>query len=152
MFLASAILIAATIAANPTPLAGTSPLTLEGDIPMQMVAGIDTYLNRALEDSVSKRAYRWHRDFSSHESYTKAVETNRQHLAAIIGATDSRSPANLETFGTLKSATVGGNPNLSIHAVRWNVFRNVYGEGLMLEPVHNLRAQIVLIPDCDIAP
>ena len=37
------------------PLAGTQPLTMEGDIAAQMVAGIDKFLLREIELSVERR-------------------------------------------------------------------------------------------------
>ena len=37
------------------PLAGTKPLTMEGDIAAQMVAGIDKFLLREIELSVERR-------------------------------------------------------------------------------------------------
>src|SRR4029450_6352133 len=67
------------------PLAGTKPLTLEGDIAAQMVAGIDKFLLREIDLSVERRAKYWKRDFSSPEAYNKSIEPNRQRLAKILG-------------------------------------------------------------------
>src|SRR5204862_5556617 len=41
------------------PLAGTAPLTMEGDIAAQMVAGIDKFLLREIELSVQRREKFW---------------------------------------------------------------------------------------------
>ena len=45
-----------------TPLAGTAPLTAQGDFAAQMVDGINEYLLRATSESVSKRSAHWKQD------------------------------------------------------------------------------------------
>src|SRR5437762_2989477 len=74
------------------PLAGTQPLTVEGDIAAQMVAGIDKFLLREIELSVERREKFWKRDFSSPEAYNKSIEPNRQRLKKILGVVDERVP------------------------------------------------------------
>src|SRR5262245_38547775 len=74
------------------PLAGTKPLTMEGDLAAQMVAGIDKFLLREIDLSVERRAKHWKRDFSSAEAYNKSIEPNRQRLAKILGVVDPRVP------------------------------------------------------------
>src|SRR5262245_58040519 len=78
------------------PLPGTKPLTAEGDLAAQMVAGIDKYLMRELAASVEKRKQYWKPDFSSPEAYAKSVEPNRQRLRKIIGVVDARVPVKME--------------------------------------------------------
>jgi dienelactone hydrolase len=74
------------------PLPNTAPLTLEGDIAAQMVAGIDKFLLRELDLSVERREKHWNRDFSSPEAYNKSIEPNRQRLKKILGLVDDRVP------------------------------------------------------------
>jgi dienelactone hydrolase len=76
-------------------LPGTKPLTMEGDVASEMVAGIDKFLLRELNASVEQRAKHWNRDFSSAESYIKSVEPNRKRLAHILGMRDARVPSPL---------------------------------------------------------
>ena len=73
------------------PLPGTKPLTAEGDLAMQMVAGIDQYLTRALAASVKERERFWKEmDFSSDDTrYSFSVEPNRQRLKKILGVRGS---------------------------------------------------------------
>jgi len=58
-----AVVLAATAitlrAAEPDTLPGTEPLTVEGDIAAQMVAGIDKFLLRKIDESVEKRKQHW---------------------------------------------------------------------------------------------
>src|SRR5215831_13544103 len=72
------------------PLPGTAPLTMEGDIASNLVAGVDRFLLRKLDESVSKREQFWHRDFSSGQAYEQSLATNRQSLARILGMRDRR--------------------------------------------------------------
>src|SRR6266704_3278393 len=77
-------------AQNVAVLPGTQPLTLQGDLSAQMVAGIDTFLSREIEHSIAGRQKFWKRDFSSAAAYEKSVAVNRERLRKIIGATDAR--------------------------------------------------------------
>src|SRR5262245_49684263 len=72
--------------------AGTKPLTLQGDLSAQMVAGIDKFLMREIDRSIEERQQLWQRDFASREAYEKAVQPNRERLRKSIGAVDPRLP------------------------------------------------------------
>ena len=87
--------------AKAQPLNGTAPLTMEGDIASNLVAGADRFLLRKLDESVAGRAQFWHRDFSSWQAYEQSLATNRQRLAHILGVRDPRvSPVELELLAT----------------------------------------------------
>jgi dienelactone hydrolase len=154
------LFVAIALSAEPSApvLPGTQPLTMEGDLAAQIVGGIDTYLDRLLADAPKSRARYWNRDLSSPEAYVKSVETNRQHLAAIMGVVDKREPVQLE-FSAPFATDMKGNPaeigrgkGFKIYAVTWNVFRGVRAEGLLLVPDGDVRASVVAIPDCDWTP
>ena len=138
-----------------TPLAGTKKLEMEGDIAAQLVDGVDKFLLREIEKSVEGRAKFWKRDLSSPEAYNKSIEPNRQRLAHILGVRDKRIPFDApELVGTTKNgALVGKGENYEIYAVRWPVFRDVHGEGLLLVPTKGEKvADIIAIPDADQTP
>ncbi|MGI8982285.1 MAG: dienelactone hydrolase family protein [Pirellulaceae bacterium] len=138
-----------------TPLPGTKKLELEGDIAAQLVDGVDKFLLREIEKSVEGRAKFWKRDLSSPEAYNKSIEPNRQRLAHILGVRDKRIPFDApELVGTTKNgALVGKGENYEIYAVRWPVFRDVHGEGLLLVPTKGEKvADIIAIPDADQTP
>src|SRR5438552_2048227 len=98
--------IAAATAQEVVPLPGTQPLTLQGDLSAQMVAGIDRFLLREIERSVAERQRLWQRDFSSAEAYEKSVEPNRRRLRKIIGAVDARLPVRaLEVVSNTASSS-----------------------------------------------
>ncbi len=139
----------------PQPLAGTEPLTMEGDITSQLVAGADSFLLKQLSASVDERASHWKRDFSSTEKYNASIEANRQRLAHIAGVRDPRATFDGLQFvsSTAQPALVGRGGNYEVHAVRWPAFGDVYGEGLLLTPTKGAPvANIVAIPDADQTP
>ncbi len=143
-----------THAQQPDTLPGTEPLTLQGDLSAQMVAGIDAFLLKETEKSVAARAAFWKRDFSSREAYEKSVAPNRARLREIIGAVDARLPVKELEYvsGTSTTAKVAETDRFTVFAVRWPVFDGVFGEGLLLEPKSKLVARIVVLPDADQTP
>jgi len=138
----------------PAALPGTEPLTLTGDLSAQMVAGIDKFLMREIESSVTNRGKYWQRDLSSPEAGEKSVAPNRGRLRQIIGAVDARvEPVKLEfVTGTADSTKIAGTDRFAVHAVRWTVFEGVHGEGLLLQPKGKIAARVVALPDADQTP
>src|SRR5689334_860963 len=74
------LMASAVRAAEPQPLAGTKPLTMEGDITSTMLDGIDRFLTKQIEKFAANRESFWHRDFSSAEAYEKSIAPNRARL------------------------------------------------------------------------
>src|ERR1035437_3769189 len=132
----------------------TQPLTLQGDLSAQMVAGIDRLLTRLTAQSIGERQQYWQRDFSSAEAYDRSVQPNRERLRSIFGAVDARLPVTALEFmsSTSSPAKVGETESFTVHAVRWPVFEGVYAEGLWLQPKGECVASIVAIPDADQPP
>jgi dienelactone hydrolase len=137
------------------PLAGTLPLTLDGDIADQMIEGVDRFLLGELDQSIAGRGAYWQRDLSSAEAYAASIEPNRQRLARIIGLRDERLAFDdLELVATLSEpALVGRGEGYQVFAIRWPALEGVHGEGLLLEPVGRPPAAgLVVIPDCEQSP
>ena len=135
-------------------LPGTNRLTMTGDLAEQMVEGIDRFLMQELTNSLELREKLWNRDYSSPEAYVRSISENRRHFAKIIGAVDKReSVSALEYISATDSpALIANGQGYSVYSVRWQVFKNVYGEGLLLEPKDEPIAQIIAIPDADQSP
>jgi dienelactone hydrolase len=136
-------------------LPGTQPLTVEGDLAEQMVAGIDRFLLAETAASVAARPRHWHRDVTTTEKYNGSVAANRTRLAKITGAFDPREKLTalelVET--TAQPALVGRGAGYEIFAVRWPVLRGVHGEGLMLVPQGRpTLATVIALPDADVTP
>jgi dienelactone hydrolase len=139
----------------PSRIAGTEPLTLEGDIASHLVAGVDRFLLRELEKSIDRRMKHWSYDSSSPNAYSASVEPNRKRLAHIIGVRGERIPFDgLELVGaTGQPALVGRGEGYDVYAVRWPAFGDVHGEGLLLVPTKGTQvADIVAIPDAGQPP
>ena len=135
-------------------LPGTKPLTMQGDIAAQMVAGADRFLLRELERSISQRPQHWTRDKTSATAYTQSLQPNRERLAHILGVRDKRQTFQALEFtgSTSQSHLLYEGHDYSIYAVRWPVLHNVHGEGLWLVPHGDSIANVIAIPDADQTP
>jgi len=144
------------------PFPGTAPLQMTGDLAEQMVSGIDRYLDRAHSQNATNRARYWPRESSSAEAFLEGLRqtsaTNRIRLRHILGVVDQRdSPqmrylATVSTNTTLNSAEVGRAAGYRVYSVAWNVFRGVEGEGLLVVPEGEPKADVIVVPDCDWTP
>jgi dienelactone hydrolase len=141
-------------AQRPLRLDGTGPLSGPGDLSPQMVEGIDRFLMRELEESVTRRSAHWQPDFSSVKAYETSVDPNRDRFRRIIGAVDLQYAVTaLELNATTAApAQLLETDRYSVYTVRWPVFDHVYGEALLLEPKSAPLARIIAIPDADQSP
>ena len=137
-------------------LHGTAPLTVEGDLAAQMVEALDGYVTDAVARSPEKREILWSRDYSSHEAYAKSVASNRQRFRKQIGCLDERLPIEeLSYVATTRTpAQIVEWDDYTVSRVQWQVFDGVDGEGLLLEPTHNvpITGQVIALPDADWTP
>ena len=136
------------------PLKGTKPLTMQGDLSVQMVAGISKFLDRETAASIKSRKQFWRRDFSSHDAYAQSVEPNRERLRKYLGIVDERRPVEaLQYVATTSSSGIAAESELfRVFAVRWPVLEGVYAEGLLVQPKQAVRAHVVAIPDAGQTP
>ena len=140
------------------PLPGTNPLTMSGDIASELVAGVDRFLLKQLDESVTKRASHWKRVFSSPEAYNTSVEPNRKRLAHFLGIRDARvpfeKPDRYEGYGPRRT-TSGDRSAIDVHSIRWPAFGDVTGVGLEASRTKGrdlIAAHIIVIPDADQTP
>ncbi|MGO9919235.1 MAG: dienelactone hydrolase family protein, partial [Isosphaeraceae bacterium] len=141
------------------PLPGTKPLTMSGDIASDLVAGVDRFLLRQIDESTARRASYWKRDFSSEAAYLASVEPNRKRLAHILGVRDERvrssrmwSPVWVPRHDAMFESRPSSQ--FMIEPVIWSAFGDVTGDGLDIGPGHRHRvlANIIVIPDADQTP
>lgn len=150
--------IAALLFASAVPLfaalPGAQPFETTNDLSREMVAGIDRFLMREIAASPARRTNHWQRDFTSPTAYEKSVQPNRERLQTIIGAVDARLPVTaLEHVSTTaQSSLAAETASYRVHAVRWRVFEDVHGEGLLVEPRATAKARVVALPDADQTP
>src|SRR4051812_7779129 len=147
------LLLLVAVPALADPLPNTKPLTREGDLSAQMVAGIDAYLMR-LRDETEKNRTPLKLDTTSAEAFRKSAAPARDKLAKVLGVVDSRYTfRDLELVGTVGTpALIARTERYQVYTVRWPVFPGVDGEGLLLEPTGKVVAQVVALPDADQSP
>jgi dienelactone hydrolase len=136
-----------TLPCSAEPLPGTAPLDWQGDIASRLVDSAGAFLDAAIGDARSQRPQHWQRETGSAEAYVQSVAANRARLARMVGVRDARKSGGLERLGVVAEAE-----NFTATAVRWQVFTQVHGEGLLLEPRGNVIADAVVIPDAGETP
>lgn len=159
-----ALLLTATLAPAAEPLAGTKPLTLEGDIAAHLLDGAHKFVDREIERSVERRQRHWKRDFSSSEAYDKSVQPNRERLAKSLGIQWPRVSdklASIQTHSTLSPVVDFKNPPLpptayGVYNVFWPITEGVLGQALnvrRIAQIHTrMRTVIILLPDSGRSP
>ena len=144
-----------------SPLSGTSPMTAQGDLAMQMVDGIHRHLLSQTAQQAADRARLWSRDFSSAANYGQSVAANREHFRRIIGAVDERAAAQAPQLDAAfaSQTEIAQGSRYTIYAIHWRVFAPVTSDssgmiarGLLLQPKTPPRARVVAIPDADCPP
>lgn len=135
------------------PLAGTAPLTWDGDLSVRMMDRAHRFVERKIEKSIQTRQRHWRRDLSSRVAYEQSVAANRARFTGIIGAVDPRLPASMERFGDDdRPALISDTATIRTYQVRWPVLQGVHGEGLLLEPKRTPSAFVIALPDADPNP
>lgn len=135
---------------------------MQDDLATQMVSGLDRYLDRVINESPAVRRTHWRLDNTSSgaffQSYQANSVTNRSVLRELLGAGDQREPITMRFVTRVSTkfdthpAEIARGPGYRVYAVAWNVFRDVEGEGLLLVPEGEPRADIIAVPDCDWTP
>jgi len=140
-------------------LPGTSPLTAQGDLAMQMVDGIYQHLLAQTAQLAANRPRLWSRDFSSAASYEQSVAANRERFRRIIGAVDQRVAAQAPEVAFASQNEIATTSRYTIYAIQWRVFAPVTADsngmmarGLLLQPKDPPLARVVAIPDADCTP
>lgn len=167
MILLVGLAIAPVRSGEPRPLPGTELLAVEGDIAAQMVEGLHRHLDRLLAEAQQNRERLWDcaaTPLGAGHGATKVRasvgDENRSMLREILGAVDELSSVRMQYTTQVESESaadstvgeVGRGPNYGVLAVAWTVFRNVQGEGLLLVPECEPKADVIAIPDCEWTP
>ncbi|QEH33773.1 Alpha/beta hydrolase family protein [Aquisphaera giovannonii] len=154
-------IVALMLAEVPDPLPGTRPLRQSGDLASAMVDGIDRFLLRKIDDSAGRRGAFWDRRLGDEQAFVAANEPNRLRLHKILGLRGGpirTSGIPLDAMEVLSDTrngpTIAEDATVRVVAVRWEAYRDVHGEGLMLIPKGDNRhlADVVAIPDSTQTP
>jgi dienelactone hydrolase len=135
-------------------LKGSTKLLENGDLSSMMTKGIDRFLERELLASINGRSKYLKADFTNPDAYNKSIQPNRKRLEEIIGVTDFLDDeVKMEYISTLlNNGEVSENEHFKVYTVRWHVFGDIYGEGLLLHPNAKIKARVLAIPDADQNP
>ncbi len=137
----------------PDRLPGTRALELKDDPAAAMVDGINRWLEQHTKRVRSERRNRWLRSMAGdrRDVFRRAA---RRRLARILGVRDDRvdRPA-------VEVLSIPGEPQAiaagrfgQAYRIRWRAFGRVHGEGLWLEPLGTVRANVIFLPDADWLP
>jgi hypothetical protein len=126
------VALAASVLKADSTLPGTQPLTWQGDLSERMMDGAHKFVERKIAESVGSR------------------HPDRDRLRTITGVVDSRLPVHMERFGVEDdSPVVAETQTYRICQVHGPVLAEVYGEGLLLEPLEKPIACVIALPDAD---
>lgn len=124
-------------------LPGTRPLTGEGDRSAQMIAGISRFPDQQIA-SASQKCPQQKLDPTA----------SRKQLRHAIGAVDHL--LHIDGLQLISNTTRDSlryrDDHMEVHTVRWPVFKNVHGEGLLVTPSGPIQARVVAIPDANQTP
>jgi dienelactone hydrolase len=124
-------------------LDNTDLLDADMDHAADMVAGMHRFLDAETIAAAADRASRTSLD----------VDAMRASLRRMLGVVDDRLPSSFELVAPVASdAPLARGAGHVVHEVRWDVFRNVTGAGLLCLPEGDVRGNIVVLPDCDTTP
>ncbi|MFN0076119.1 MAG: dienelactone hydrolase family protein [Prosthecobacter sp.] len=117
-------------------LPGTQALEPNLDFSATMVAGVDKFALRLIEQSKANR------------------KPTREKLKAIIGVVDERLPIKaLEFVGDTESPALLMETELCrVFRVRWPVLDGVHGEGIYVQPKSKPHARVIYLPDAGGTP
>ena len=143
--------VAANQPAIPRVFPGTQPLEAGPNLMGEWRRFLEDEIRRAAEG----RGHRWQHDTSSAEAYARSVEPMRRKLGELLGIPsppfELHPPESIVPFGA--DLILGEGPGYTIHAVRWKVVQDLWGEGLLLVPSHPISgAQVIAIPDAAQTP
>ncbi len=142
----------------------TAPLQATGDLASDMIDGIDRFLLRQIEAAANSRAVRWELDLESADALQRSLRPPREQLAKSLGVRDERMPfAAPEVLAQAgRSPVIASTDAFDVYAIRWPVLADpapqadalasLWGEGLMLVPRGEARADVIVLPDADQTP
>lgn len=140
-----------TTVLNREPLDGTQLLNEMQPLDKVMVAGIDRFALKAIQETAKRR----HESSVGLEEFFATIEARRSDLSARIGLIEKRYPAKGIQFeaSTEQGAVVAETDDVAVFAVRWKVFDGLDATGLLLRPkAVEPVARVVAIPDADWTP
>lgn len=139
------------LASATEPLPGTKVLTESGDLSFLLHEVNDRFLDREIERAAKERGKYWKRDLSSPEAHAESVRPNRERLARMLGVDRETRYApeggNRLVYRSSYPAEPLSYDGVTVREVVWRSFGDVHGDGLLVAPAGESRADLVAIPD-----
>ncbi|MDR2915926.1 MAG: dienelactone hydrolase family protein [Tannerella sp.] len=139
---------------------------LEKDVQWEnIIDGVRLFYEKRVESEKEKRKLYWERDLSSPEAYEASIKSNREQFRKILGAIDERVPVSMKKLNKVSETDL-----YTVYEVHWPVLkeivprpalqnwpeldvpRQIFGEGLLLEPRTTPKGYTIAIPDADQHP
>lgn len=144
-----------TVASAAEPLPGTKPLTLEGDIPAQLLDGAHKFVDREIERSATTRHEHW----KSKVGDTNFIQQARDRLKDCLGIQSVRASNQSPNpiAAQISELTLGNTSRAKFErfesvAVTWPVAQGVQAYGTYLRPTsHDTNILVVVLEDRDLA-
>jgi dienelactone hydrolase len=127
-------------------LAGTKPLDWpEVDLSSRMMQAAHSFVETQIAKASQNR--------KSISNDLAEAPGQRQQLRTILGVVDQRSDPRMEHFGDASNpSVVFETETYQVLQVRWPVFANINGEGLLVRQLGESVGGAVIIPDADQMP
>lgn len=123
------------------PLPGTAALTETGDLSRMLHEANDRFLDREIERTAKEREARW----------KSGNRPTREDLARLLGI-DRETRFQHDAATGNRFQYVSARPDwegTNNHHVRWKSFGQVHGDGEILLPEGEIRADVIYVPDAD---
>ena len=129
------------------------PLHTEADLSELMVDGISRFLDNKSKQTKLARESSNAFDFESALAFNKSVTGLRSLLAARCGVVDPRSSSVLQiTTSVDKAPLIMTTGDAKVLAVSWEVLEGFEASGVLIQPLGEIRARVILLPDADMTP
>ena len=141
------ILYVGALHGEPTPLQGTAPLTMTGDIARQLLDGAHRFVDAQTAEAIKRRAEAFKAFTANEDAWGEWSLKAGFVLSPMVGGIGDRvPPRGFEMLTTtLQSSILFKCEKYKIHAVRWPVIRDVFGEGLLIEPKGKWNFSVIVL-------
>ena len=125
----------------------------EEDLSGRLMDGAHRFVERKIAETVAMRNRTWAEAVASAEKRGDFLEKQRRRLREIVGAAGERPTVRMERFGDDEApALVAETAEFRVFQVRWPAVESVVAEGLLVEPIGEVKVRAVLVPDADQTP
>ena len=152
-------IITPNLCAQNDRLGSFEPLTIEGDIALELVDGVDRFLLKQIADVAEVRKRKWNTLVGNAENKNAARQSLRKMLGIdrlSVQANAARSSdisTEIEFVSTLQTTPqLVESDAVEAFQVRWKTDDTLTAEGILIRTKSDPIARVVVIPDADQTP